>query len=64
MLGREGSGGALLAYLHGLSPRFLVVVEREKERVRAQADGEGEADSLPSWEPDTGLDPRTPKIMT
>jgi len=33
---------------------------RERERARAGVEGEGEAGSLPSRDPDAGLDPRTP----
>ena len=33
--------------------------ERERERAQARVVGKGEADSLPSREPNIGLDPRT-----
>ena len=40
---------------------YLFVREREREhrQIEWQAEAEGEAGSLPSREPDVGLDPRT-----
>ena len=50
-------GGLLLNRLNKIAifKKYLFIWERERER---EADREG-ADSLLSWEPDSGLDPRT-----
>ena len=39
----------------------MYVSERKRTQAGGEAEGEEEADSLLSWEPNAGLDPRTPR---